>query len=148
MTDQLAQLEKRFSQLERHNRNLKFILLAVVSGIALACSSSEDDSNPAQAQRRDAKQNVISDVVRAKRFEVVNKDGQVVWGATATEDGGITSVFNKDGQTVWAATATEDGGNTNVSNEDGQVVWVAAATEDGASTGVLNNDGKVVWSAP
>ena len=148
MNDQLARLEERLSRIESHNRALKLILMAIVCCVALAFVSNDVDSKAAKAEPQSAKQTELADVIRARRFEVVNKDGKPVWAATADENGGLIQIGDKDGKPVWETTADENGGLTRIFNKDGSPVWAATAAEDGSGSTIVNNkDGKPVWEA-
>ena len=91
----------------------------------------------------------IQNVVRARRMEVVNKDGAVVWTLGATPDGnGVAQLFNAQGQVVWVALAAKDGaGSTALFNSDGKSIWAAGVNKGHGLMQVSHANGQVRWWA-
>jgi hypothetical protein len=64
----------------------------------------------------------IPDVIRARRFEVVNPEGKVVVGAGAFKYGGLLTLFNAEGQAGVRAIAGPYGGQLYILNKTGEEV--------------------------
>lgn len=135
--DTFSVLEHRVARLESQNRSLRRInatvVIAAVVAIGAGMAADEKKGDP------------ISDVLRAKRLEVVNPAGDVVWFAESSEEGGRTAVLSKQKEVAWQADVGEGGGGSiAVCNKSGKARWQALATEDGGGTIHFNNDQKPV----
>ena len=86
----------------------------------------------------------VPDVVKAKKFQIVNDDGKPVVVLGADEHAGIVGVAKHDGKTVVAIGADSEGGGFGVRNNDGMTVVAVAATKDNSGFILSNNDGKPV----
>ena len=82
------------------------------------------DAGPAEANQKD-------DVIRARRIEIVNDDGKVVFLARAGRRGGQIALLGKDGATVVMAQAVSRGGALGVANREGHIVWRAPCNGEG-----------------
>ena len=131
--------DTRIESLETQVRTLKRMLfgvfgLVVVGGLLAATSLQS-----------------VPDVIRAKKFEVVNDEVKVVASFYANMGGGMLSVSNKDGEVVSGLGSDEvnGGGVLGINNKDGKIVAGIHADENGGVARVLNNKfaGVVVISA-
>jgi hypothetical protein len=64
-----------------------------------------------------------SEVVTARRVDIVNDAGQVVWRAEAREAGGTVQMWNRDGKLSFTMLATPLGGHLEILNSAGQTVF-------------------------
>ena len=131
--------DTRIESLEHQVRTLKRMLfgvfgLVVVGGLLAATTLQS-----------------VPDVLRAKKFEVVNDEVKVVASFYANMGGGMLSVSNKDGEVVSGLGSDEvnGGGVLGINNKDGKIVAGIHADENGGVARVLNNKfaGVVVISA-
>ena len=91
------------------------------------------------------RQERIPDVVKARKFEVVNKDGKPVAAMVATENGGLVAVRNKAGKgRAVSMLVGADGGSVYVRNKDGKPVIALVASKYGGMVAVNNKAGKNV----
>ena len=88
----------------------------------------------------------VPDVLRAKKFEVVNDEGKAVAKIFVDAGGGMLALGNKDGRPVAVIGANAIGmGKVVLSNKDGERVAVLGASVDGMGGLVIyNKDGKHV----
>ena len=129
-------IELRIRQLEKRCRTQHRLLLLLLGGCVLLVAGGWLN----QAE--------VSDVVRARQFEVVSGDGTVGWLTGTTNGTGSTAVFNADGKSVWAAGVNNGHGVTQVSHANGKVRCWSSVDEDGNGVSkVWDNDDNVVWSA-
>ncbi len=84
----------------------------------------------------------VPDVIQAKKFEVVNDEGQLQVVLAANADGGGLAIANKDGKLVAAISTSADGGKLSIANKDGKPVAAIIANANGGSFGIANKDGK------
>jgi hypothetical protein len=121
--------DTRIESLETQVRTLKRMLVGVfglvVVGGLLAATSLQS----------------VPDVIRAKKFEVVNDEVKVVASFYANMGGGMLSVSNKDGEVVVGLGSDEvnGGGVLGINNKDGKIVAGIYADENGGVSRVLNN---------
>ena len=146
--------DTRIESLETQVRTLKRMLVGVfgvvVVGVLLAATTLQ----------------TVPDVIRAKKFEVVNDEGKVLaglgqgtYGSFLTlrnrseevfallytdGDGSVLSIYNKDGKRGAAILANANGGVVNVANKEGKSVAVVAANADGGVLSIDNTEGKPV----
>jgi hypothetical protein len=122
------QNEERINGLETQVQTLKRIVYGfgclLVAGVVVSATSLQ----------------TVPDVIRAKRFEVVNGDGKVVVQLVATENGGVLVIANKDGTPLTAIFAGADGGGLGISNNEGKAVVGIYADADGGALGICNKD--------
>ena len=115
LATRVASLERvaiRFERLERGMRRWRRLAAVLVVGLVVGLvvvSWGEDE---------------IPDVVKAREFQVVNKDGELVALMVATEYGGGVVVKNKAGKIAAGMSAGVDGGGgVVVNNKAGKLVW-------------------------
>jgi hypothetical protein len=87
----------------------------------------------------------VPDVIQAKKFEVVNGEGKVVAGLGSDEvnGGGVLGINNKDGNIVSGIFASEDGGVVRVLNNTfTEVVRIDAGNNGHGQSSVSDKDGK------
>ncbi len=156
------QNEERINGLETQVRTLKRIVYGfgclLVAGVVVSATSLQ----------------TVPDVIQAKKFEVVNDEGEVLVelsniagggvdngmlvtrnsaGQTlvvlgANEDGGNFAAFNKDGKLACLLTAIEDGGMLDIFNKDGNRIVGLVANEDGGSLVTLDKEGQITSQLP
>jgi hypothetical protein len=105
-TNRLRVLESRIRLYRRLLVGLSVILIA---GISLAAQTALPTSS----------------VVRAKRIEVVDEDGQAVLTAGARQEGGMLRVWTRDGKLGVGVEATHSGGRVTVLNQAGREIFSA-----------------------
>src|SRR5262245_43305822 len=89
-----------------------------------------------------------SDVVQAKRIEIVDEVGTVVLAIGSNNDGGSLSVRDRFGKTLVLASASEHGGALAVTSAKlSQPILIARAVESGGSLEVMDGHGKRVLDA-
>ncbi len=97
-------MEERLARLERQNRFLLLVLVAVTGAFAVA--ATEDG---------------VPDVVRAKAFHVVGKDGAVLVKLGASTDGyGMVATLDPKGQKLVILTSTTTDGEGTVITLNGK----------------------------
>lgn len=83
----------------------------------------------------------ISEVVRAKRFEVIDDNGRLVLAASATPQGGQLDLWNDTGDNLLRAGCNRFGGDLAVWNTEGSNVFGAFATDQGGESALWNAAG-------
>ena len=116
-------IEERIERVEKQNRRLKGAMtaLCVVAVGAIVAGQATPEGVP--------------DVIRAKRFEVVNEQGRAGVVLANSEHGGRVEVQNHCGKTVSTMSATEAGGLVSACDAEGKrsirlgaTVWVIGTT--------------------
>jgi hypothetical protein len=152
----IQQVSERLYALERANRGYRRALGAVAIAVVAAVSLALKDGVP--------------DVVRSRRFEVVDSSGRVVaeLGADAVggrlavharngggamfftnAEGGALGLMSNDGHVPVRAGVSPKGGLLVVTNRADQFVMMAAADDSSNGTMVLfDREGNERWQAP
>jgi hypothetical protein len=119
-------VEQRLTRLERQNRTLKLGLagLIVAAGTALLMG---------QAAPPPATHPAVPDVVRARRFEVVNEAGVPVVTLMGWEHGGWIETRDNRGRRLFDVSATDDGaGLLSTYNQHGRDSVALGGVRDGS----------------
>jgi hypothetical protein len=128
--------EKRIESLEGQVRTLKRIVYGfaclLVAGIALATTSVQD----------------IPDLIQAKKFEVIDKEGKAVGHFSAGTNGGKLNIFNKKGNSVAGLTSGKNGGGLVIMSNDERILAGLTAHEDGGGLIIYNNQMKTLFRIP
>ena len=123
-------IETRLRCLERQNRNYRnwFIL----AGLALVAVLGYGAAEP------------VPVVIQARRFEVVNEAGKIVFHAGSNQGAGFVEISTKYGKTVAILSADEAGtGGLALLNKGGKPVTLVAVDDNGnGSLWALNNGGR------
>lgn len=126
-----AQLTTEINELRNQVRTLKRMLfgvfgLVVVSGLLAATSLQS-----------------VPDVIKARSFEVVNKDGNLVAGLSVDPDGnGALAILSKDMQPTCAiVSASPYGGMLSLANMDGEQKVLITSTGSAGTLHLYNNAG-------
>ena len=148
------QNEERINGLETQVRTLKRIVYGfgclLVAGVIVSATSLQ----------------TVPDVIQAKKFQVVNDEGEVVAELGANEEGGtlridknggirgaflgvyenggLFGIFNKDGKPSVALGADENGGGLSIRNKDVIKVAGIGADENGGWLRIRNYNGQKV----
>ena len=69
-----------------------------------------------------------SEVMSARRVEIVNDAGQVLWRAEAREAGGAIQMWNRDGKLSVTLLTTPRGGHLEILNSAGQAIFTVGQT--------------------
>jgi hypothetical protein len=150
------QLEARLARLERTNRRYRLAIVGLVAGIVAATALGFDQN--------------IYDVVRARRFEVVDSTGAVLTeigydasggrvlarrrdggGALffTNAEGGALGLLTPDGHVPFRAGVSPKGGLLVITNRDDQFVMMAAADDSSGGAMILyDKTGRELWHAP
>ncbi len=131
-------VDERLDRLERQNRRLKAWLasLLVVAVAAGLLGFAQPDSVP--------------DVVEARAFHVVGKDGAVLVKledtlGTGRGLAGTITTLNGEGKQLVRLAATENGdGGVTTMNGEGKVLVTLAAKEGAGTVGTWNGEGKIL----
>ncbi|MDG2422976.1 MAG: hypothetical protein P8M22_03250 [Phycisphaerales bacterium] len=87
----------------------------------------------------------VPDVIQAKKFEVVNGDGQAVVLLTANNAGGFVDIQNGKGQNLVQLTAHSEGGTISTHNSHGKILILMGGNEHGSGAlQTRNNKGKTL----
>lgn len=149
-------IEARIEKLERTNRRYRHGIVALLSCVIALGAFAMDDGIP--------------DVVRARRFEVVDTSGMTLAevGSDATggrvvtvrrggggamlftnDQGGAIGLLSPDGKVPFRAGVSPMGGLLVLTNRADQFVMMAAADDSSAGAMVLfDKDGRELWHAP
>jgi len=127
----LGTLEREIAASHARERRWKRVALATALPlVALACVAATQASG-------------ISDVVRARRFEVVDSSNRVVFLAAVGEHGGQVDVWGPAGANVVRMGANAQGGDLAMWNSRGQLVTGMYATEAGGRVETNTTDGSM-----
>jgi hypothetical protein len=88
-----------------------------------------------------AQQPAVPEVVQARRFEVINGEGNVVVAASSDPAGGQVTIWSTGRGSVVRLGANKEGGDLALWNNQGRNVLGAFATEAGAEVGLWSADG-------
>jgi hypothetical protein len=135
--NQLTQLERRLSRLEqqmtaqrrslRRSRTACAVLgFALIGTIGLAAAS----------------QRPVEQVIQANRFEVLDRNNNLVAALDADALGGKLDLWTIEGRNVLRAATNDAGGDITIWNTRGSAVYGAYATEAGSETAHWNADGR------
>jgi len=134
--DQIQQLQDRLERLEqncdtwrqtaRRYRGAAVVLAVAGSAALLAAQNDAPD---------------VTDVIQAKRIEVVDDNGRLVFAAAADALGGRVDIWTNDGQNVFRASSNDKGGDMNVWNRDGTTVFAAFSGDEGGEFGMWSENG-------
>jgi hypothetical protein len=149
-------IEQRLERLERTNRRYRFTIVALLACIAAAGVVAANDGIP--------------DVVRARRYEVIDTAGRVAveigfdasGGRVAVmrpgggggmlftnPEGGALGLQSVDGHVPFRAGISPMGGLLVLTNRSDQFVMMAAADDSSGGAMVLfDKTGKELWHAP
>lgn len=153
----LGALEREIAHAHARERRWKRIALAAALPlVALGCIAATQASS-------------ISDVVRARRFEVVDSNNRVVflaavgehggqvdlWGPAganvvrigANPQGGDVAMWNSRGALVTGMYATETGGRVETSTTDGSMTAMLATNERGPAFAIADSQGRPLFAA-
>src|SRR5687768_6574958 len=112
----MHELEARLTSLERTNRRYRMAIFALLLAWAGIVSTAFDDNIP--------------EVVRARRFEVVDTSGAVLFEAGVDDDGGRVVVRGREGGGGMMFTH-EGGGAIGLLNADAKVPFRAGVSTKG-----------------
>ena len=131
ITARLGALEQEIARAHASARRWKRIALcAAMPLVALAGIAATQST-------------AISDVVRARRFEVVDSSNRVVFLAAVGEHGGQVDVWGPGGANVVRMGANPQGGDLAMWNARGQLVTGMYATEAGGRVETNTTDGSM-----
>jgi hypothetical protein len=92
---QVRTLDAALTKQSRTFRRVSYgFVLLIIAGCGVATTSMQS----------------VPDVIQAKRFEVINDQGQVMVGLSQDSDGGLLSLLNKNGEVTFAAPIKEAAG--------------------------------------
>ena len=136
--DRIDSINARLGALERevlaaHSRERRWKRVALCTAlplVALACVAATQASG-------------ISDVIRARRFEVVDSSNRVVFLAAVGEHGGQVDVWGPAGANVVRMGANAQGGDLAMWNSRGELVTGMYATEVGGRVETNTTDGSM-----
>ena len=156
-------IEDRIGALERSNRQHRYVSIAlalvVLAAVSIAGGPRQDETDPDKKapmreflkelkQHRAWTEGLLAhgtiDVIRAKKFEVVNDDGQSLVKLTTAENGeGMVVIQSPKGQVLVELNATEHGGAVGVQNKTGQRGCTMVVDEHGkGQISVRDRNGK------
>jgi hypothetical protein len=103
-------IEERLARLERHNRRLTALLVAVVA-VAVCGSIMALNVPVGEFRIADARPAAPPEIIRANRFEVIDAEGRVLaaMAANAPGTGGVVYANNNRGALVVQRGAADDG---------------------------------------
>ncbi|MCZ6836154.1 MAG: hypothetical protein O7G85_10305 [Planctomycetota bacterium] len=131
----LSALELDLTRSRRDLRRYRGVMLMLVFGlIGLGTLAANQSST-------------ISEVIQAKRFEVVDDDGHLVLALSSSAFGGQLDLWNKTKQNLLRLSGSAHGGDIALWNKDGVNVYGAYATRDGAATSLWNKTGRSIFTA-
>jgi hypothetical protein len=179
VADENSELEESsvVERLMKENYLLKILVFVslAVGGISLVwvvgltlmrpAVTESSASQMAAAEVSPEAQNVVHDIVRARRLEIIDADGRLVSVLEPTETGSLFGLYDKSGSVVAGMQTTEgggllslhadevprvvmrssgNGGGILVHDDDGDTVGLVAGTKDGGMVSVLGKDRKGV----
>ena len=111
-------IEERFERLERTNRRYRWgITLVIFAAMIVGAAAAGDD---------------VPDVIRARKFEVVNEDGKSVVVMQSWKLGGWVHVTGNKGNLTFSISHTDDGdGAVRMLSHKGTQLVILTATDDG-----------------
>ena len=152
----MSDIEARVARLERANRRYRGMLVALLVAAGAIATTAYDNSIP--------------DVVRARRFEVIDTSGAILFEASSDADGGRAVVrrrgggggmlftnnaggalglLSPDGKVPVRAGISPKGGLLVLTNEQDAFVLVAAADDSSGGAMILyDKNGRELWNAP
>lgn len=125
-------LEARLQKLETSNRRYQTILFLFLASFAIIFMAFKKQQN-------------IPDVIQAKKFEVVDDNGNVLAILTQSDGNGIIRTLNKDGKKLVNLTYTTNReGYLGIENGNGQEMIRFSSSNDGGGgyIGIYNPAGK------
>jgi hypothetical protein len=129
-------LEVRLAELERSVRRTRLLCLALVLAAVVATAAPMSPSTPE-----------VSEVLRARAFEVVDAGGRVVASLDATPGGGRARVLSTTGTSGVDTLVTEAGGRVVVFSEAGRFRVALGNDQFGGALTIANADGSLVCMA-
>ena len=128
-------IELRMNRLENQVRTYRLVTFLLVTGISttLFMSFKDKDAPP--------------DVVKAKAFQVVNNNGDVVAEMSIEKGNGVVTTYTPSGRKLFQAfTSDGGGGGINTFDNDGQVNFKVTRTTDGGGyMALFNADRKEIF---
>ena len=138
----IEQMETRLDRLEHQNRRLKRTLAALVPLTGLALVAAILGQGAVSCSGGGPAATAATDLVRAKRIEVLDESGATVLVAMADPAGrGKLVTYDKSGQQLVQIASTEDGGTVAVAGARSQL-RAALAVAKGDDGSVFTIDGK------
>jgi hypothetical protein len=128
----LEDIATRVSSLEATNRRYRYAILAMLC-IVVALSASAFDDN-------------VPDVIRARKFEMIDTSGATLFEAGSDADGGRVIVRRRDGGGGMLFTNSE-GGALGLLSPDGHVPFRAGVSPKGGLLVLTNNEDQFVLVA-
>ena len=122
------ELDRRQRQVTRYRRWLGATGALAIAGVGLFGAQPAPSPN-------------VPEVLRAKRFEVIDDNGRLVLAASATPQGGQLDLWNNTGDNLLRAGCNRFGGDLAVWNTEGSNVFGAFATEEGGESALWNAAG-------
>jgi hypothetical protein len=144
MSSSLENFERRLTALERQNRKLRGALglMIPLAGAVLAAFFLGQASLSCSAEKKEPPPAAASDVLRAKRLEILNEKGVAVVVASVDSRGwGRLVTYNADGQQLVQMAATDQGGTVAVAGSKGRLRAAMAVTDKDDGT-VFTFDGR------
>lgn len=128
-------IDDRIKSLEDQIRALKRMLLGV---LALAVAAGLLAATTLQ---------VVPDVIKAKKFEVVNGEGQAVVELGSNKAGGVVSIGHCEGHRLVELMAHLEGGTVSILNRQGKTLVLIGVNEHGSGAlQTRNNKGQTLVS--
>ena len=90
----------------------------------------------------------IPDLIQAKKFEVIDKEGKTAGHFSAGTNGGTLNIFNKKGNSVTGLTSGKNGGGLVIMSNDERILAGLTAHEDGGGLIIYNNEMKTLFRIP
>src|SRR5690606_31500178 len=114
----------------------------LAAGMLLGGASATRSSNNSDTAAMAAGDSAPSDLVRARRIEIVDEVGTVLLALGTNKDGGSVSVRDRLGKTTLLASATEHGGTLLLTNtRTGRPAFVVSATSEGGRSTLFSENG-------
>ncbi len=145
-----ARVESLERGMQRWRRLATVLVLGLlVAGFGWSCSQGEEPASDVEAGAATG-QEEVPDVVKAREFQVVDKDGKDVVSLSAGVDGGRVMVKNKAGGLVVRLGAMNGSGLVNLVSGAGKIVVTLGAVGRDSDGLVVVHDktGRPVWQAP
>ena len=142
-------MQNEITELRTQVRTLERNIFGLKSGIMLPHENRikvlEDKVKELEELVHALKTESTPSVIQAKRFEVVNDEGQVIVELGNLRCGGYVSTRNKEGKYVAGLGAGEDGGYVSTWNKEGKAVAGLGADGDGdGAVETFNKEGEYV----
>jgi len=141
---ELQQIVNRLETVEKQNKKLKttFLFFTLVSIVCLSLFLFVSNEKQAYAIESET----IPDVIKAKKFVVVNDKGEPMVVIGNSKIGGIIFITDKDGKLTACIGNSEYGGKMEILNKDDEMVFSVSSNKEGGFMEISNKDGKRVFN--